>query len=286
LETSFLQTFVLVVETGSKAEAARRLNLTQGAVDQQIRALEREFGTSLIARAGRTVQPTDSGLRVVGGMREALKNIHNLRDLANADSLAGELKLGTINTALLADLPDMLKRLIRRHPQVKVNIHPGSSSMELYDAVQRGDIDAAICIHPRFTLPKTVAWRLMREEPLIMLAPLHLAKRDPHELLRTEPFIRYGRTQWGGRQAQQYLRSAGIVPSERFELSSLAAIALMVDRGLGVSLVPDAGLPLPSGLKLAKLKLPMRSEVRRIGMLWLRSSIRLRLIKLLSETIE
>jgi DNA-binding transcriptional LysR family regulator len=219
-------------------------------------------------------------------MREALKNIHNLRDLANADSLAGELKLGTINTALLADLPDMLMRLIRSHPHVKVNIHPGSSSMELYDAVQRGDIDAAICIHPQFALPKTLAWRSMREEPLIMLAPLHLAKRDPHELLRTEPFIRYGRTQWGGRQAERYLRSAGIVPSERFELSSLAAIALMVDRGLGVSLVPDATSPFPSDLKLAKLKLPMQSEVRRIGMLWLRSSMRLRLIKLLSETVE
>src|SRR5690606_13348802 len=124
-----------------------------------------------------------------------------------------------ITTALLADLPGMLMRLIQGHPQVKVNIHPGSSSMELYDAVQRGDIDAAICIHPQFPLPKTLSWRPMREEPLIMLAPARLAHRDPHELLRSEPFIRYGRTQWGGRQAEGYLRSVGIVPAERFELS-------------------------------------------------------------------
>ena len=280
-----MQTFVLVVEAGSKAEAARRLNLTQGAVDQQIRALEREFGTTLIARAGRTVQPTDAGLRIVAGIKDALREIHNLRDLANADSLAGELRLGSINTALLADLPDMLMRLIQRHPQVKINIHPGGSSMDLYDAVQSGDIDAAICIHPQFPLPKTLEWRLIREEVLIMLVPARLAGQDPHELLRTQPFIRYGRTQWGGRQAERYLRSVGIVPTERFELSSLAAIALMVERGLGISIVPDAALPLPDGLKLAKLALPMPSEERRIGMLWLRSSLRLRLIRLLADTI-
>jgi len=47
-----------------------------------------------------------------------------------------------------------------------------------------------------------------------------MAGRDPHELLATEPLIRYDRQQWGGRQADQYLRVAGIVPRERFELNA------------------------------------------------------------------
>jgi DNA-binding transcriptional LysR family regulator len=75
------------------------------------------------------------------------------------------------------------------------------------------------------------------------------------------------------------------VPTERFELSSLTAIALMVDRGLGVSLVPDAAAPLPTGLKLAKLQLPLRADVRRIGLLWQRASKRLRLIELLAQSV-
>ena len=55
METSFLNSFVLVAETGSMAEAARRQGITPAAVAQQVRALERELNATLVARAGRTV---------------------------------------------------------------------------------------------------------------------------------------------------------------------------------------------------------------------------------------
>ena len=77
---------------------------------------------------------------------------------------------------------------------------------------------------------------------MVVRAPESMAGRDPHELLATEPLVRYDRNAWGGRQADEYLRANGIVPRERFELNALNAIAVMVDRGLGVSLVP-AGRP-------------------------------------------
>lgn len=284
MDTTFLRTYLLVVDMGSMAEAARRLNITPGAVAQQVRAMEREFGTPLIARAGRTVKPTDAGNRVIGRMRELVKGLGEIRDLAAADSVIGEIRLGTINTALHSFMPNVLMRLVRAHPQLKFFIRPGAS-MELYDEVLAGDLDAAICIDPQFQLPKTLGWKLVREEPLVVLAPSRFSKRHPHELLEQEPFIRYDRSQWGGRQAERYLRAAGIVPNERFELSSLVAIALMVNGGLGVSLVPDAALPLPSGLRLAKLTPPLPSEKRQIGLLWSRSSARPQLIKLLLDAI-
>ena len=56
METAFLQSFVLVAETGSMAEAARRQDLTPAAVAQQVRALERELRATLVARSGRTVR--------------------------------------------------------------------------------------------------------------------------------------------------------------------------------------------------------------------------------------
>ncbi|TLY46820.1 MAG: LysR family transcriptional regulator, partial [Gammaproteobacteria bacterium] len=105
-----------------------------------------------------------------------------------------------------------------------------------------------------------------------------LAGRDPHELLASEPLIRYDRNQWGGRLADEYLRRAGITPHERFELNALGAIAVMVDRGLGVSIVPDFAQPWPAGLDLARLPLPLPSEPRRIGAVWSRSSVRIRLV--------
>jgi DNA-binding transcriptional LysR family regulator len=102
--------------------------------------------------------------------------------------------------------------------------------------------------------------------------------------VKAEPFIRYDRKQWGGRLADDYLQRAGIQPADRYELDSLDAIAVLVDRILGVSLVPDWAPPWPEGLTLRKIPLPMAFESRRIGLLWRRDSARLRLVQaLLSE---
>lgn len=278
MDSAWLQSFLLVVETGSIAEAARRLDLTPAAIAKHLRNLEREVGTPLVARAGRTVQPTASGHRVTELARSLQRDFAQLRNRALERDAIAQLRLGTINTALHTLMPDMLVGLVSRHPLLRVFIRPGMS-MELYDAVQSGELDAALCLHPQFALPKTLYWQTLQSEPLVVLAPHRLRQREPHELLKSEPLIRYDRSQWGGRQAEDYLRKAGIVPRERFELSSLSAIAMMVDRGLGVSLAPDAGSPWLDGLRIVKLKLPLATEPRRVGLLCQRSSACLGLVK-------
>lgn len=277
METAYLQSFLLVVESGSMSEAARRLDLTPGAVAQQIRALERELNAPLLARAGRTVQPTEAGHRLVQRARTLLREVSDIKALVGSEAAGGELVIGTINTAIHSLLPDILARFVKTHPGVKVYLQSGNTAT-LYKAMQQGELDAAVCLYPPFALAKTFDWALLREEPLVLLAPSRLARRDPHELLRTSPLIRYDRNLGGGKQADRYLRSAGIVPQERFELSSLLAIAMMVDRGLGVSIVPDIASPLLDGQRIAKIPLPLPSETRRFGVLWLRASPRLRLI--------
>jgi DNA-binding transcriptional LysR family regulator len=121
-------------------------------------------------------------------------------------------------------------------------------------------------------------WALLREEPLVVLVPTALKNEDPIELLRREPFLRYDRALGGGKQADRYLRGHGIAPKERFELSSLLAIAMMVHEGLGVSLVPDIESPLTMGLNVARIPLKDLLEPRRFGILWRRGSSRSRLI--------
>ncbi|MGH6609138.1 MAG: LysR family transcriptional regulator, partial [Burkholderiaceae bacterium] len=74
MDTQFLTTFVMVVDRGSMAAAARLLNITPAAVAQQIRTLERELGAPLIARAGRTVTGTEAGMRILGRARELLRD--------------------------------------------------------------------------------------------------------------------------------------------------------------------------------------------------------------------
>lgn len=278
MDTAFLHNFVLVVECGSMSEAARRLDLTPAAVAQQIRALERELGTRLLARAGRTVLPTASGHQLAERARGLLGELNDIKAQLASDVFGRELRVGTINTALHSLLPDILARFVKAHPGVKVFLKSDMTD-GLYTAVRHGVIDAAVCLYPGFVLPKTFDWSLLREEPLVLLVPRRLARSDPHQLLRTSPLIRYDRQLGGGKQADRYLRSVGIVAHERFELSSLLAIAMMVDRGLGVSIVPDIASPLLSGQRVAKIALPMASEPRRFGILWLRSSPRLRLIQ-------
>lgn len=277
MDTQFLNTFIAVVDHGSMAAAARLLNITPAAVAQQIRTLEREIGAPLIARAGRTVNVTEAGSRILQRARDLLRDVADLGAVANDDATAGELRLGAGTNALTGMLPDILARMVEKFPRIKVFIKPGYSP-ELHRSVESGDLDAAIVLQAPFALPKTCDWELLREEPLVVLAPAAMAGRDPHELLASEPLIRYDRQQWGGRQADQYLRQAGIVPRERFELNALNAIAVMVDRGLGVSLVPDWARPWPEGLQLARIPLPRPFEPRRIGIVWSRSTIRIRLV--------
>ena len=278
MDTQFLKTLVAVVDQGSMAAAARLLNITPAAVAQQIHTLEREIGAQLIARVGRTVSITEAGARVLPRARELLNDVADLRTVANDDPSAGELRLGAGTNALTGMLPDILSRMVERFPGIQVFIKPGYSP-ELYRAVDNGELDAAIVLQAPFALPKTCDWELLREEPLVVLAPASMAERDPHELLASEPLIRYDRSQWGGRQADQYLRAAGITPRERFELNALNAIAVMVDRGLGVSLVPDWARPWPEGLNLVRIPLPLPFEPRRIGIVWSRSTIRIRLVQ-------
>jgi DNA-binding transcriptional LysR family regulator len=142
-----------------------------------------------------------------------------------------------------------------------------------------GQIDAAITSYPSFAIPKTFEWAPLREEPFVVLVPGGMRMRHPHTILTNEPFIRLDRKVNAGQLIDNYLRKAGIRPNERLELDGLDAIAIMVDRGLGVSLLPDWAPPWPEGLTLRKISLPDRSFTRRIGLLWMRASLRIGLIR-------
>ena len=285
MDTKFLNTFVTVVESGSMAAAARKLNITPAAVAQQIRTLERQMDAPLIRRAGRTVAVTEAGARIVERSKKLLRDIADMHAVAVDNSVGGELRLGACGTALTGIIPDMLACITKQFPHVSIFIQTGLS-IDLHRAVESGELDAAVALEAPFDLPKICCWHLIREEPLVVLAPASMAGSDPHQLLAEQPLIRYDRNWWGGYLVDEYLQKVGIKPRERFELSSLHAIAVMVDRGLGISLVPDWAQPWPEGLELARLRLPAEFEPRRIGVVWNRSSVRIRLLEAFVNTVR
>ncbi|RYF17363.1 MAG: LysR family transcriptional regulator [Comamonadaceae bacterium] len=267
MDTQFLQSFVMVVDSGSFAEAARRLDLTAAAVAARVKSLEEAMGTALVRRAGRTVKPTEAGLRILDHARSVLRDVRNLHALANDDAPLGEWRLGVSASSLTGLVPPLLRGLYGKHPKLAVYMEPGNSAT-LYQRVTSGMLDAAILVEPPFTLPKSCGWEVLVEEPLCVLAPASLAGHDPLELLATQPFIRYDRSMWGGRMADTWLRERHIQPQERIEIDALNAIAAFVHHELGVSLVPDWTPPWPEGMRVVRIPLPSPAPVRRMGLLW------------------
>lgn len=228
------------------------------------------------------MSPTEAGHRLVAHARALLRDVGQLRAVVADPEQGLDLVIGAINTMLHGPMPALLESLVAARPNVRLVVRSGLTS-ELYEAVLREELDAAICLHPPFNLPKTVQWAPLREERLVVLAPAAWADRDPHELLRHEALIRYDRRLGGGQAAERYLRAAGIVPTERFEISSLAAIAMLVARELGVSIAPDATTDWWPQWPVRRLPLPRPTEARRFGMVWLRASPRARSVELLAE---
>lgn len=284
METRFVETFLAVVQHGSLAEASRRIGITPAAAAQRIAALEDEIGLPLLVRVGRRVKPTEAGHAIVEQSHRVLSEVRRLRDFAHQDQAFGELRLGAISTALTGILPPALRFVFDNMPKVEVFLLPGTSA-ELYQSLLEGKIDAAIIVRPPFNIPKTVEWKQLRSERLILMVPRKLAAEPAEELLLNQPFIRYDRNNWGGRLVDKYLQENEIRPREWLELDSLEAIAVMVANGLGVSLLPDWPAPWQDAMDIARLDAPGSSPSREVGMLWPREAPTGRLVNVLLKAL-
>lgn len=281
MDSRFLETFIVVADCGSIAEAARRLNKTPAALAQRLRALEDDLGHTLITRVGRTVQPTAAGLAILHEARNLVQGVRDLRAIAANGIPAGQLRLGATSTSLIGLLPPVVAELSAAYPDLEYFVRPGSS-VDLYHDLVAGELDAAFMVRPAFQIPKSTNWMTMRDEPLILLAPADAPALPAAELLARYRFIRYDRNQWGGQIVERYLKEREIAAREWLELDALDAIAALVDRGLGVSIVPDWGPPWPEGLNFKKLRLE-GSEGRETGLLWRNSGARLAAVNALCQ---
>ncbi|MCO6391824.1 LysR family transcriptional regulator [Aliihoeflea aestuarii] len=283
MDSHLLETFLVVLEQGSLAAAARHLGLTPAAIAQRIDVLEKDVGAPLLMRAGRRVVPNQAGRAIVESSQKVLAEVRRLRSLARSDELAGELTLGAIATAMTGLVPDALARLQSEVPRLEVFLMPGTSR-ELHRNVVEGKLDAAIIVRPPFEIAKTLEWRRLRLEPLCLFCPHDTKGDDVLRILREAPFIRYDRSNWGGKQVDDWLNGNGLAPRDWLELDSLDAIAIMVGKGLGVSILPDWTRLWPENPKVRLLPLP-GSRPREIGALCHRGSPVARLIEALLHTI-
>ena len=241
MDTRYLASLIEVVERGSIAEAARAQHLTPAAVSQRIQSLEREFGFTLLSRAGHMARPTDACLSLLPRARGIVREVELIAGDVDPTGLTASIRIGVISTALTGLVPHMLADFASVAPQARLRIVPGTSE-ELYRALLNREIQAAILVTPDFDVSASVSMTRLRKERLVLLSK-HKPDKGIARTLRERPYIRYDRQAWGGRFAEAYLAEHGIDVEAMFDLDALEAITLLVDKDVGVSLIPDyAGL--------------------------------------------
>lgn len=261
-----LKTFIAVTRHGTFAAAGMHIGLTQSAVSAQIRQLEQALGVPLFDRTGRQATLNAAGLRALPLAKEILETFNRMAVPVDANEYRGELKVGAITTAQTGLLPQALVRLRQAAPAVECKLIPGVS-LDLLSQVDAGELDSAIIIRPPFDLPKELHVQVLRKEPFELIVPDRLAGDNPLQLLATQPHVRYDRASFGGRLVSRFLREQKLDVQVALELDELEAIVKMVECGLGVSLIPQAGLWLERSPKVRIIPLGSLTFYREIILL-------------------
>ncbi|MDP4021924.1 LysR family transcriptional regulator [Methylobacterium sp. NEAU 140] len=287
MNTRFLATLCAVADTGSLAAAARALNLSNAAVTEQIRALERELGVRLIQRQGRSVALTSEGFAVVGAGRDILARVSDLKQVVQLNQLRGSLRIGSISTALISIVPSGLRMMAEHYPEIAINIVPGTSS-HLQRMLELNEIDCAITVKPRLLLTKGVGWHLVRREPLTLISPHDIDFENVTDYFSSKPLIRMDRNSATGTIVTDFLDHVGISPVELFEMDAQETIVMLVSQGLGISLLPDYGFYTNDQRPIRKIIVSKTCFMRDIGILYRQGAKRAlvdALFKSLSDTV-
>jgi len=234
-----LKTFIAVAREGTFAAAGDRIGLTQAAVSAQMQRLEQHLGHPLFERTGRAARINAQGRETLAQAQELVRLYDGLGAAVAEAAGATQIHVGAITSVQRTLLPIALARLRRRRPQVRVRVTPGVS-MRLLDAVDASDLDLAVLIRPPFPPHRDLRWTTLVQEPFRLLVPRHLTGEDWAALLSSQPFIRYDRTSFGGRQVDRFLRSQRIAVQEACELDEPDAIVSLVAQSVGVALVPQS----------------------------------------------
>lgn len=234
-----LKTLMAVAQEGTFAAAGNKIGLTQAAVSAQMKRLEEELGIALFERKGRAAILTQRG-------RETLQQAHALLTLYSTlgASMAGQPTTQRINIGAIASiqrslLPEALALFYHAYSECRTRVVPGLS-MELVNQVDAGELDMAVIIRPPFSLHSDLRWTTLAHEPFRLIVPQYIDGDQWRELITRQPFVRYDRASFGGRQVERFLRDNHCNVREVCEVDELEAIVKLVAKGVGVALVPQA----------------------------------------------
>jgi len=232
--------FLEVARRGSVSRAAEALFITQPTLTARLHGLERELGARLFLRTPRGMRLTEAGRAWVPFAERAMRALIEGRDALEQVMTAsgGHLVIATAPAVSIYVLPELLERFVAAHPRVEVSVRTGHSeeivALVLRDEVQLG-LGRAIQ-HPDLELRP-----FHKEELVLVCAPDHpFAKRRSVTMAQVtnEKLIMFDRTSSYYEITHSAFAAAGARLKRYMELDSIEAAKKMVERDLGVALLP------------------------------------------------
>jgi LysR family transcriptional regulator, benzoate and cis,cis-muconate-responsive activator of ben and cat genes len=238
-----LRYFVAVAEELHFSRAARRLNVSQPPLSQQIRQLERAIGAPLFVRTSRRVELTPAGSALLVGARRTLAEAARSLDAAERAG-RGEvdhLRVGFTGSGALGGLVETVRSFRAQHPLVHLEMIEGTTESQL-EAVDRDLVDVALVRGPVAASRARV--EVVRREPFVAALPadhrLTVRRVVPIAALKDEPWVLFPRHVAPPHHdvLTGICQRAGFEPSVRHESAEYDTILSLVAAGLGVTLVP------------------------------------------------
>lgn len=247
MELRHLRYFLAVAEELNFTRAAKRLNIAQPPLTQQIKALEAEMGVTLFDRTSYRVELTDAGKSFVPQVVRILADVRNAVMIAKRAALGvfGHVRVGFTESASFNPLVTAAFRNFRAaYPDVEVSLEESASTV-LAAALREGRIDAAFVRPPLRTGEGIDLHMIDEEEMMVAVSSSHpLAQREDLELqeLADETFVLYPRVQGPG-LADTIITAcekAGFSPKVKQYTPQLSSTINLVAASLGVSIVPGS----------------------------------------------
>lgn len=252
--------FYYVATTLSFSEASRMLFISQSAVSQSIKSLEKKLSHTLFIRSTKKVILTPEGEALLQHVAPALRMLSEGEELlANENALRGQLRIGASDTICRYFLIDYLQRFHTEYPDVRIKV-TNSTSIGCVDLLENGQVDLIVCNYPNPRLRSHARVKEVLEFSDVFAANriAFPATREPmtlEELLHF-PILMLSARSTTSEYLHQMFAAQGLKLLPEVELSSNDLLMDLARIGLGIACVPDYMLKENDKLSVVPLKEP------------------------------
>jgi DNA-binding transcriptional LysR family regulator len=240
-----LKVFCDLAENQSFTKAAQVNSVTQSAVSQQISMLERVFKTLLVQRGKRRFNLTPAGRLLYEYSNQVLQSTRELEGALEKtkQALSGTIRLATIHSFGLHDLPLHLKPFLAKHSTAKVQVFYRHTD-QIYEDVVENLADLGLVAYPIHG--RSVEIIPLRKESLVLIChPNHaLAKRKSikAKALNGQTFVGLNRDIPTRRAIDRLLKSYRVPATYTMEFDNIETVKRAVEINSGVAIVPQSNI--------------------------------------------